>query len=127
MSVIVSLTFSLHWRKTNVSQWRNSTCAISYNRSTQRELVLSVSLLSKPHPTLPLNSQVSLTYYKRDCLPPPHSLVLLLLAFFPLFPLCPHYLSASLHVVMAGLYFSTLSFSLPFSASTTLLTPLPIP
>jgi hypothetical protein len=30
-------------------------------------------------------------------------------------------------VVMAGLYFSTLSFSLPFSASATLLTPLPMP
>jgi hypothetical protein len=31
-----------------------------------------------------------------------------------------------LHVVMATLYISTLSFSLPFSASATLLTPLPM-
>jgi hypothetical protein len=30
-------------------------------------------------------------------------------------------------VVMAGLHLSTLSFSLLFSASTTLLTPLPMP
>jgi hypothetical protein len=35
--------------------------------------------------------------------------------------------SPSLHVVMAGLHFSTLSFSLSLSASTTLLTPLPMP
>ena len=33
----------------------------------------------------------------------------------------------SLQVVMAGLYFSILSLSLPFSATTTLLTPLPMP
>ena len=33
----------------------------------------------------------------------------------------------SLHVVMACLCFSSLSFSLPFPASTTLLTPLPCP
>jgi hypothetical protein len=41
----------------------------------------------------------------------------------------PHSLPPSLHVLMtmAGLYFCTLSFSLPFSASTTLLTPLPMP
>jgi hypothetical protein len=40
-----------------------------------------------------------------------------------------HFPSPSLHVlmVMAGLYFSTLSLSLPFSASTILLTPLPMP
>jgi hypothetical protein len=55
-------------------------------------------------------------------LPPPPSLALLLLSCpLGLFP------SPSLHMVMAGLYFSTLSFSLPFSASTTLLTPLPMP
>ena len=40
----------------------------------------------------------------------------------PLFPLSPHSFPPSLHVVMAGLYFSTLS-SLPFSASPTLLIP----
>jgi hypothetical protein len=40
-------------------------------------------------------------------------------------PLVPHSLPPSLHVVMASLYFSTLSFSLPSSASATLLIPLP--
>jgi hypothetical protein len=46
-----------------------------------------------------------------------------LLPLVPLLPLPP----LSLHVAMAGPYFPTLSFSLPVSASATLLTPLPIP
>ena len=54
---------------------------------------------------LPGNSQVGLTLYKRGCSPPPLSLAL---AFLPLFcPLVPSPLS--LQVLMASLYFSTLS------------------
>ena len=49
-----------------------------------------------------------------------------LLPLAPLPPLSPHSLPPSLHVAMAGFYSSSLS-SLPFSASTTLLTPLPMP
>jgi hypothetical protein len=41
-------------------------------------------------------------------------------------PLTPNSLPSSLHVAMAGPHFRTLSFSLPFSASATLLTPLPM-
>ena len=81
-------------------------------------------------PQLPGNSQVGLAHYKRGCLPPPLSLTaasclhlslaLLGSSLSPSFP-------PSLHVVMAGLYFSTLFLSLPFSASTTLLPPFLIP
>jgi hypothetical protein len=53
-------------------------------------------------------------------------LLLLSLASFPLAP-PPHSLPPSLHAVIAGLYFSTLSSSLPFSAPTTLSTSLPTP
>jgi hypothetical protein len=77
------------------------------------------------HPQLPGNSQVGLAHYKRGYLPPPFSLASLTLIL--LLPTCPP-LSIPfppLHRVMASLYFSPLSFSLPFSASTTLLTPLP--
>jgi hypothetical protein len=44
-----------------------------------------------------------------------------------LHPLSPHSLHPSLHMVMAGLYFSMHSFTLPFSVSATLLAPLPMP
>ena len=93
---------------------------------------MSIRILSKLHPQLLGNSQVGLAEYKRGCLTPPLSLSPLpsytLASLLPLAPLCPlslHSLSPSLHMVMACLYSSTLSFALPFSAATTLLTPHP--
>ena len=83
---------------------------------------------NSPSPQLPGNSQIGLGYYKRS-FSPLLSLCSLTLASLscllapPLIP-SPSPLSPCGH---AGLYFSTLSFSLPFSASTTLLTPLPMP
>ena len=81
-------------------------------------------------PQLPGKIQVDLAHYKRGCLPPPHSLSLLFsysLASCSLAPSLPIPFLPSLHMVMVSLYFSTLSFSLPFSAYTTLLTLLPKP
>ena len=78
---------------------------------------------------LPGNSQVDMAHYKGDCLPLPLSLsypCFSPLPLAPLLPFSPHSFTPSLYVVMASLYFSTLSFSLPFSASTILLTPFPM-
>ena len=78
------------------------------------------------------SSQISLVHYKRGCLAPSLSLATLavlplsLLPLVPLLPISPHSLLPSLHVVMASLYFSTLS-ALTFSASATPLIPLPMP
>jgi hypothetical protein len=56
-----------------------------------------------------------------------YSLLLLLsLASWPLAPPLSTLAPPSFNVVMANLYFSILSASLPFSVSTTLLTSLPI-
>ena len=74
-------------------------------------------------PQLPGNSQIGLAYYKRGCLALPLTLVSLFLIPLPFDPLFP----TPFHVVMSSLYFSTLSLSLPFSASATLLTPLTVP
>jgi hypothetical protein len=80
---------------------------------------------------LPGNSQIGLTHYKRGCLPPPCSLYdlltscLLLSCLSLLLPCSPHSLTLSFYFVIAGLYLFTLSLSLPFFSSTTLLTPLP--
>ena len=81
-------------------------------------------------PQLPGNSKVGLIHFYRGCLSPPPSLTLaslLLLSLALALPFPIPFPSHSLHVLMAmaGFYFTTLSFSLPFSASTTLLTPLP--
>ena len=46
---------------------------------------------------------------------------------YTLDPLSPPPLLPFLHLAMTSLYFFTLSFSLPFSISTTLLTLLPMP
>ena len=76
------------------------------------------------------NSQIDMAHYKRDCLPVPLSLYYSCfspLPLAPLLPFSPHSFTPSLYVVMADLYFSTLSFSLLFSASTILLTPFPMP
>jgi hypothetical protein len=83
----------------------------------------SVSILSNLHPTVTWQQPDRPGHYERGCLPPPLSLLLLLLslASCPVAPSLPPFPSPSLYVVMAGLYFSTLSLSLPFSASTTLL------
>jgi hypothetical protein len=75
--------------------------------------VLAFCLNSTPQ--FPGNSQVGLTHYEGGSLPPP----CLLLSCSP----PPHPLP-SLHVVMAGL---SPPLSLPFFASTSLLTPLPMP
>jgi hypothetical protein len=68
-------------------------------------------------PQLPGNSQVGLTHSSLSCLLPS--------CFSLLLHLSPHSLSSSLHIVM--IYSSTLFLSLPFSSSTILLTPLPMP
>ena len=79
-------------------------------------------------PQLPGNSQVGLAQDKRGCMAPPLPLALLLPCLLPsLILLSSHFLPPSLQVAMTGIYFSALSFSLPFSASGTLLTPLPMP
>jgi hypothetical protein len=85
-----------------------------------------------PPPQLPGNSQVGLAHYKRGCLAPPLSLSLTLASLFCLLPSCSPSLSIPFPPthsprVHAGFYFSTLSLSLPFSASITLITPLPVP
>ena len=75
---------------------------------------------------LPGNSQVSLTHYKRGCLPPPLSLVLLISCFslalvlpFLSIPFPSHFsLCVSLSVCLSVSL--SLSLSLPFSASTAL-------
>jgi hypothetical protein len=76
------------------------------------------------------NNQVGLAHHQRGCLPPLSSLTLLLLplslSLVLLHLLFPHSLPQTFHAAMAGLYFSTLSLSLPFSTSTTLMSPLPI-
>jgi len=83
-------------------------------------------------PQLPGNSQVAWATIKGGACP----LLLLLFSLDLLVPLASlmlllslsHFLpSPSLHVVMTGLYFYTLSHSLPFSASTTLSTSLSMP
>jgi hypothetical protein len=76
-------------------------------------------------PQLPGNSKVGLAHYKRGCLLTPPSYFFLLSCPLGLFP--SPLASPSLHMVMASLYFSTLALSLPFSASITLLTLLPMP
>ena len=83
------------------------------------------------NPQLPGNSQVGLAYYKEGYSTSPLSLTSLtsLLSFSHSQPLSYPLLGSTppTHVVMAGFCFSTLFFSLPFSASTTILTPLPMP
>jgi hypothetical protein len=78
-------------------------------------------------PQLSGTRQVCLTHYKWGCLSPPHSLALALTLSFLLLP-SAHSLSpfSHAHGQHRLIYFSFLSpHSLPFSASTTYLTPLP--
>jgi hypothetical protein len=69
---------------------------------------------STPHRLLPGTNQVGSAYSKRGCLAPPLSLTLLPLPLALLLPLFPPFLTPSFHMAMAGLYFLTLSLSLPF-------------
>ena len=74
-------------------------------------------------PQLPGNSQVGLAHYKRGCLAPPLSLTHLPLSC--LLPPCAPPLPIPFFPF--SMWSWPLIYSLPFSASTTLLTPLPIP
>ena len=81
-------------------------------------------------PQLPGKSQVGWPTIKGAACPLLPLLLLPLSSGFLalLIPISPHSLAAPHpHVFMAGLYFSTLSFSWSFSPSTTLFTPLPMP
>ena len=81
-----------------------------------KQEVLAFCLSSTPQ--LPDNSQVGLVYYKTGCLPPPLTLLLLLSCL--LAPCSP-----SLHI-SSPLFLYSLLLS-DFAASTTLLSPLPMP
>jgi hypothetical protein len=66
-------------------------------------------------PGLPGNNQVCLTHYKRGCLPPPHSLALLLCPLAPMPTLSPLPSLLSLHMLRARLYSSSLCLCLSLS------------
>ena len=81
-----------------------------------------------PPPQLPGNSQAGLAHYKRGCLPPPPSLTLLfLLLSLASCSLAPHLSPFPSSLSPRGHGWSLLLYSLLLSATTILLTPLPMP
>ena len=88
-------------------------------------ILLAFCLSSTPQ--LPGNSQMCLTHYNRDWQSPPFFLAFLLCVLSILFSLS--LLPLSLQKLMTDFYFSTPPLSLfqPFSVSSTISTPLPMP
>ena len=76
---------------------------------------VGISSRLPPPPQLPDNNQVCLTNYKRGCLPPPHSLALLLCPLAPMPTLSPLPSLLSLHMLRARLYSSSLCLCLSLS------------